>query len=207
MNVTLKIIFVISSFLLGGIYFSKLITYRVCNKNVCEEGDDGNPGAANAWKICGRKWGFLAFLCDFLKGFVPVFVACFIFGKDSLLLPVIVVMPVLGSALGIFNRLRGGKSISVSFGVMAGTLPLFWGLYILAISYIVLSGVLRIKPDGVSTIIAYLITAAVSLPLAAMHGLAGIGIAYAIVCCIVIFRHAIGLREEINLYRQRKTEQ
>ena len=34
-----------------------------------------NIGATNVFRTVGKKWGLLAFLCDFLKGFVPVLLA------------------------------------------------------------------------------------------------------------------------------------
>ena len=34
-----------------------------------------NIGATNVFRTVGKKWGLLAFLCDFLKGFVPTLAA------------------------------------------------------------------------------------------------------------------------------------
>ena len=37
-----------------------------------------NIGATNVFRTVGKKWGLLAFLCDFLKGFLPTMAAKFL---------------------------------------------------------------------------------------------------------------------------------
>src|ERR1700744_2634929 len=33
----------------------------------------GNIGATNVWRVLGRNYGLVAFICDFLKGFLPLY--------------------------------------------------------------------------------------------------------------------------------------
>lgn len=206
MRIFLGIIFIVAGFLLGGVYFSKIIARRVAHKDVCSAGEDGNPGAANAFRACGLKWGIVAFALDFFKGFIPVFTACLLFSPEGLLLPAIIVMPVLGSAAGIFNHMHGGKSISVTFGVLAGTLPVSYAVLILIACYLLFTVALKIRPNGLSSIISFTLTAVLSFSVAFAQGLEVIGLAYMLVCGIVVFMHAKNIRQELALYRQRKSE-
>ncbi len=92
---------------------------------------DGNPGAANAFRSGGWRLGVAVLILDFLKGFVPVFIA-----KWGLQLPDsqlfwVALMPTLGHAFSIFLGGRGGRALDTLFGVWAGLtlyeLPLVMG--------------------------------------------------------------------------------
>lgn len=63
-------------------------------------------------------------LLDILKGFVPVFIASYVMDRNHWLFPLVIVAPVLGHAIGMFNHFHGGKCIATSFGVTAGLIPM-----------------------------------------------------------------------------------
>ena len=82
-----------------------------------------NIGATNVYRTVGKKWGLLAFLCDFLKGFVPTLLAakCAGCGAD---LPVAVGLAcVIGHTLTVFMKFRGGKGVATAFGMMVALIP------------------------------------------------------------------------------------
>lgn len=121
---------------------------------------DGNPGAANAFRVGGWRVGALVLILDFLKGFLPVFVA-----KWGLLVPEsqlfwVALMPVLGHAFSVFLRFRGGRALDTLFGVWSGLtlyeVPLVMGGAAIA-------GVLALKNDALRSLaiplvlIAYLL--------------------------------------------------
>jgi len=58
----------ISSYLLGSIPWGFLFA-RAKGIDIRQKGS-GNIGAANAFRVMGKKWGYLVFICDFLKGFL-----------------------------------------------------------------------------------------------------------------------------------------
>ena len=60
-----------ASFLWGGINPATLIG-RTLGRDVTRAGS-GNPGATNAGRVLGRKWGILVGVLDVAKGFVPAF--------------------------------------------------------------------------------------------------------------------------------------
>ena len=82
-----------------------------------------NIGATNVYRTVGKKWGLLAFLCDFLKGFVPTLLAakCAECGAD---LPVAVGLAcVIGHTLTVFMKFKGGKGVATAFGMMVALIP------------------------------------------------------------------------------------
>ena len=81
-----------------------------------------NIGATNVYRTVGKKWGFLAFACDFLKGLVPVLLAKR-FGCDVHLPLAVGLMTVVGHMFTCFMKFKGGKGIATGFGMLVGLLP------------------------------------------------------------------------------------
>ncbi len=81
---------------------------------------DGNPGAANAFRVAGWRLGVAVLALDFFKAFLPVAAARWLVNFPDAQLFWIALMPTLGHALSIFLRFRGGRGIVVMFGVWAG---------------------------------------------------------------------------------------
>ena len=93
---------------------------------------DHNPGAANAFRVAGWRLGLSVLLLDFLKALLPVAAARWLLMLPGQQLLWIALMPMVGHALSIFLRLRGGRGIVVMFGVWAGLtlyqIPMVMGL-------------------------------------------------------------------------------
>lgn len=104
------------AYLVGSIPFGYLIG-RLRGVDVRTVGSK-NIGATNVYRTVGKKWGLLAFACDFLKGFVPAFLASS-FVEPSSSLPVLVgLAAVIGHTLTVFMRFKGGKGVATAFGMM-----------------------------------------------------------------------------------------
>jgi glycerol-3-phosphate acyltransferase PlsY len=92
----------------------------------------GNVGATNVARALGRRWGFLAFGLDVLKGLVPVVVAGWLLGvwqdepptrlQQAAWLAV-GLGAVLGHVLTFWLRFRGGKGVATALGVVLGIFP------------------------------------------------------------------------------------
>lgn len=82
-----------------------------------------NIGATNVYRTVGKKWGLLAFLCDFLKGFVPVFAADRFAGCGSDLPVAVGLACVVGHTLTVFMKFKGGKGVATAFGMMVALIP------------------------------------------------------------------------------------
>jgi glycerol-3-phosphate acyltransferase PlsY len=81
---------------------------------------DGNPGAANAFRAGGWRLGVAVLMLDFLKGFVPVFIAQWGLRLPESQLFWVALMPTLGHAFSIFLGFRGGRALDTLFGVWTG---------------------------------------------------------------------------------------
>ena len=64
----------ILSYFLGAIPSGYLITKKIKGFDIRNYGS-GNPGAANVYRIVGKKAGWATFICDALKGAVAVILA------------------------------------------------------------------------------------------------------------------------------------
>ena len=71
------VVAVAGSFFLGGVNPAAIFA-RVLGKDL--SAGSGNPGATNAGRVLGRKWGVLVGVLDVLKGVVPVWVTLLFFG-------------------------------------------------------------------------------------------------------------------------------
>jgi glycerol-3-phosphate acyltransferase PlsY len=124
---------IIGAYLLGSIPFGLLIA-RAHGKDLRSIGS-GNIGATNVSRALGRKWAYICFLLDTLKGLVPMLTAM-VFTRttqDSGAINQRVVWlwlavgcaAILGHIFPIYIKFRGGKGVATSFGVALGLWPYY----------------------------------------------------------------------------------
>ena len=115
----------ISSYLLGSIPWGFLIA-RAKGIDIRQKGS-GNIGAANAVRVMGKKWGYLVFICDFLKGFLAVEISLLLatwFQIDLGLGSIIAgIMCVIGHDYSVWLGFKGGKGIATMAGVLLAVFP------------------------------------------------------------------------------------
>lgn len=170
--------------------FCKIIPKLFLHKDICEISDDHNPGAFNVFKHCGKGVGIICLLLDVLKGFVPVFLAGMLMETSGALFTLVMIMPVLGHAVGLFNRFRGGKCIAVSFGVMFGILPVSWiGIVTLATLYILFSTAIKVKPNRLRSIIVFALFGTITSIVLCIIGLQSAAAGCGLIAVIVIVKH------------------
>ena len=137
------VLFTFVSYLSGSILFSYWIPQALYHVDVREYGEDGNPGGFNAITACGFPVGVLCIALDILKGTVPVLAAVHWGELSGWYMVPVVIAPVAGHAWPVQYPGKGGKAISVSFGVMFGLLPQYMIAVIWAILYLILLPVIR----------------------------------------------------------------
>jgi glycerol-3-phosphate acyltransferase PlsY len=123
--------YTVLGFILGSIPFAFYLAKYSLGVDVREYGSDGNPGAVNAWRAGGWRFGVLGGILDFAKGFIPVFVAQYVSGLSGWALFPIAIAPILGHAFSPLLSFHGGKAVAASFGVWAG-LSQGWGFLVYA---------------------------------------------------------------------------
>ena len=131
---TVAVVFVAgaASFLWGGINPATLIG-RTLGRDVTRAGS-GNPGATNAGRVLGRKWGILVGVLDVAKGFVPALLGA-VFGTVWLAY-VLGVAAVLGHVFSPYLRGRGGKGVATALGAILGVHP-WYAVALLAVFVLV----------------------------------------------------------------------
>jgi glycerol-3-phosphate acyltransferase PlsY len=160
-------------------------------KNICELSLDKNPGAANVFSNCGIPMGMLCLILDMLKGFLPVFIACYFLNTENLAFSLVMTAPILGHALGIFNRFRGGKCISTSFGVVLGLMPVCRIGFLLAIIYILFSVVIKISPHSLRSILSFSIFAVLAAVILCIVGKYSVALGCVLFSLIAVIKHKI----------------
>ena len=118
----------LGAYLAGSVPFGFLIG-RMRGVDVRTVGSK-NIGATNVYRTVGHGWGFLAFSCDFLKGFLPALAAVLYVSNVSndpvpSNLPVLTGLAcVIGHTFTVFMKFRGGKGVATAFGMMVALVPL-----------------------------------------------------------------------------------
>jgi len=107
----------VCAFWLGACPFSVWIGRWLLDKDIREYGD-GNPGAVNVFRAGGRKSGCLALVLDVAKGIPFVALAHSFFNLSEVVVMGVALSAILGHAFSPTLRLRGGKSIAVTYGVL-----------------------------------------------------------------------------------------
>jgi acyl phosphate:glycerol-3-phosphate acyltransferase len=124
----LWLLIVILSYFIGSIPWGYLFARRK-GIDIRQQGS-GNIGAANAARVMGKGWGYVVFLCDFLKGILAVTLGALLaayFEADVVLGGVVAgIACVLGHDYTIWLRFKGGKGIATLAGAALALLPLLF---------------------------------------------------------------------------------
>ena len=144
MRMTIYLFYLLFGYLSGSVLYSYLIPKHFCHVDVRTANEDQNPGAFNAFSAAGPRVGLFCVLCDIGKGFLPVFLAVHssAVSMGSWLFALILLAPVAGHAWPFLQPAKGGKAISVSFGVLLGLLPDLRPALLLAAFYLTFSLIL-----------------------------------------------------------------
>lgn len=110
---------VLAAFLIGSLNPATMIA-RLLGKDLASSGS-GNPGATNAGRVLGRKWGVVVGVLDVLKGLVPTFVAGHLFGAHAAY--AVGIAAVLGHIWSPYLKGRGGKGVATTLGAILGVHP------------------------------------------------------------------------------------
>ncbi len=124
----------VGAFLLGSLNPATAFA-RLLRVDLTRSGS-GNPGATNAGRVLGVKWGIVVAVLDVLKGFVPAYLVLRAIGEIPAY--VVAVAAVLGHVFSPFLRGRGGKGVATTLGVVLAVQPWF-GLVMLVVFAIVLA--------------------------------------------------------------------
>jgi glycerol-3-phosphate acyltransferase PlsY len=169
---------VIGAYLLGSIPFGLLIA-RAHGKDLRSIGS-GNIGATNVSRALGRRWAYVCFVLDVLKGLVPMLAALPLIRPLSapsqtqkvLLLWLWLAIgcaAILGHIFPVYVKFKGGKGVATSFGVALGLWPYYtisaaaagavWIVFVLIWRYVSLASI-----AGAVTFPVVLFTSVILIP-------------------------------------------
>mgnify|MGYP006289768359 CR=1 FL=1 len=142
MTAWLMAAFIVAAYLLGSVPFG-LIIARLHGMDLRSIGS-GNIGATNVSRALGRKWAYVCFGLDVLKGLIPTAVTLVVaapLSAEHSLGPVVMLWlwlavgcaAVIGHIFPLYVRFKGGKGVATSFGVALGLWPYFTVAAILAL--------------------------------------------------------------------------
>ncbi len=119
------LLLIAGSYLLGAVPFGLLVARWAAGIDIRDHGS-GNVGATNVVRTLGKKIGYSVFVCDVLKGLVPVLLARRLEGAAGAAewvpsLPLLCgVAAILGHVFPVYLRFKGGKGVATMFGVFLG---------------------------------------------------------------------------------------
>lgn len=153
----MPVLLTIFAYLLGSVPFGLLIA-RVHGIDLRTVGS-GNIGATNVSRALGRKWAYVCFVLDVLKGLIPMLLARWLGivsdepGTRELFVWLLAgCAAVCGHIFPIYLKFKGGKGVATSLGVVLGVWPYFtlcgiavfavWGVCVLIWRYVSLASIL-----------------------------------------------------------------
>ena len=150
----LTAILIISSYLFGSIPFAWIFA-RAKGIDLRKVGS-GNIGATNLSRALWRRWAYLCFALDTLKGFLPIFLASrFLPPSENLntfWCLAVGIAAILGHIFPVYLNFKGGKGVATSFGVALGFWPYYtisavislavWIIIVLIFRYISLASII-----------------------------------------------------------------
>jgi len=125
------------AFVIGAVNPATILA-RLLGKDLRGVGS-GNPGATNAGRVLGARWGVLVGVLDVLKGLVPVLLAAQLVGTITAL--VVGLAVVLGHIWSPFLKGQGGKGVATSLGAILAVEP--WFALVMVVVFAVLVWRLR----------------------------------------------------------------
>ncbi len=124
-----NILYIAAAYLIGSIPFGYLAG-RLNGIDLREHGSH-NIGATNAVRVLGKRWGIPVFICDFLKGYVPLLLMkehlggdATVFGTGQMLWLIGVMFAlILGHTFTCFLHFKGGKGVATTGGCLIALSP------------------------------------------------------------------------------------
>lgn len=126
------VVAVLVAFVVGSISPATMVAKR--RKADLSQGS-GNPGATNAGRVLGLRYGIAVGALDVLKGLVPALLALWL--TDRVTAYAVGLAAVLGHMFSPFLKGHGGKGVATSLGAVIALLPWFALVMLVLFGFIV----------------------------------------------------------------------
>jgi acyl phosphate:glycerol-3-phosphate acyltransferase len=112
---------ILCAYLVGSIPFALILATRWGSRDLYRIGS-GNPGAANVWRVVGRRAGLLVAMLDIAKGAAGVAIARLLHDGGATAAAA-GLAAVVGHVYPIWLRYRGGKGVATACGAFSVLAP------------------------------------------------------------------------------------
>jgi acyl phosphate:glycerol-3-phosphate acyltransferase len=180
-----------AAFVIGAINPATILA-RMLGKDLRRTGS-GNPGATNAGRVLGTRWGVVVGVLDVLKGLLPVLLVHHFLGIVSALCVGLAV--VLGHIWSPFLRGQGGKGVATSLGAVSAVQPWF-ALAVVAVFVLLVWRFRWVAGASVCACLLLLVLGLLSWADWVPFGSRDTGAWSAVLALVVIYRH----RRNIELW-------
>lgn len=190
----MQLAYVFLGYFLGSMLFGYRITWLLKGVDIRKLAEDENPGTYNAFVFGGFWCGILTLLADMGKGYLPVILYRQNYSTEELIFALVMASPVFGHAFSIFHGRKGGKGITVSFGVLLALFPIWKPVLLLAFFYILFSVVFKIRSHRRRSIVTFGCFCVGCLSLVPIPAIL---LGCVLISCIVIYKHHL-MEEKSN---------
>lgn len=123
------LISIAAAYLLGSFQTSYLFGKLIKKVDIRNYGS-GNPGATNAIRVFGAKFGMSVLIIDALKGALAIAVPKFLFGSTDVAAELLVgIFAIIGHNYPFYMGFKGGKGVAASIGII---LMIDWRAFLIA---------------------------------------------------------------------------
>ena len=190
------LVLVALSFLIGSVNPASLVA-RALGTDI--RGGSGNPGATNAGRLLGARWGVLVGLLDVLKGWAPTGWALHVAG--FWVAAACGLAAVAGHIWSPFLRGHGGKGVATALGAMLAMDP---GYAVVALVAFVLA-LPMVRRTGLASVVACIATLVVGVlvgvELLHLGPQPASGWWLVVVSALVLWRHRTNIRAWVRAAR------
>ena len=178
------IAFAVGSYLLGSVP-SALVVGRLLKGVDIRDYGSGSLGATNTLRTLGVWPAVIVFVCDMLKGILPVVIAHAV-SDDARLQVVAALGAILGHDFPVFAGFRGGRGVATSLGATTAMMPLL-GLLMPFIGGIIL---IPWRYVSLMSLLGSVVTAIIIIALAATNRVPDAYGWYAVIAAgLIVFLH------------------
>ena len=185
------------AFVVGAVNPATILA-RILGKDLRSAGS-GNPGATNAGRVLGARWGVVVGVLDVLKGLLPVLVAQQLLGPITAL--VVGLAVVLGHIWSPFLKGQGGKGVATSLGAILAVQPWF-GLVVVLVFVLLVWRLRWVAGASVSACLLLLVLGVLTWVRWVPVGTWETGVWCVLLALLVIYRH----RRNIELWISARRE-
>ena len=181
----------LAAFVVGAVNPATILA-RLLGKDLKHSGS-GNPGATNAGRVLGARWGVVVGVLDVVKGLVPVLVAQQLLGTVTALCVGLAV--VLGHIWSPFLRGQGGKGVATSLGAILAVQP-WYGVGMVVVFGLLVWRMRWVAGASVSACLLLLVLGVLTWLRVLPFGTRETGVWCVLLALVVIYRH----RRNIELW-------